>query len=262
MGKEEREYFLFDDGTYRVTSTYEDIYWDYPTEYDGKKISEVIAMNKSKDGTYSAYLFQVRQGELLELPESYKGVPVTSVDASDHELGGECDKVAGIYFPPSITCICSCGFMDWSLTMITIPDTVKEIGSNAFYNCTELRDVRLPKGLTGIKEQTFQYCESLREIELPDTVEYIGDYAFEMCTALREIKLPAALKSVGELAFSECTALNDVVIPAATTEIHESAFQDAKVKRFVVDEKNPVFCVIDGSLYYRSGKIHTKRNEE
>jgi TonB family protein len=74
------------------------------------------------------------------------------------------------------------------LTAITIPDSVKHlgttftvtsIGDQAFANCTSLRYIKIPTSITHIGWRVFKNCPSLRSITIPCSVETIGDYDFE-----------------------------------------------------------------------------------
>lgn len=65
------------------------------------------------------------------------------------------------------------------LTSVTIPDSVANIGSEAFYNCNSLESIVLPEGLTNINELTFYNCSSLNDITIPDNVVRIGSDAFK-----------------------------------------------------------------------------------
>ena len=53
------------------------------------------------------------------------------------------------------------------LTSVQIPDTVTEIGSNAFYNCTSLKSVTIqdnkPSCVKKIGRQAFMFCSELTD---------------------------------------------------------------------------------------------------
>lgn len=255
--KDTSEYTLLEDGTYSVIGFYDDFFWeDYPTEYNGRKVTEVFAVKECLNGEYLLYPMTVREGEVLTFPDTFKGKAITALDASEHELAGECDKVIGIEIPSTIKTLTDSCFSDWSMSVLVIPDTVERIGSCAFYNCTELKDVRLPEQLKIIRDSTFRYCYSLRSIDIPPTVEEIGELAFENCRSLTEITLPPSLIRIGDNVFDE-TPIESLEIPAKTTEIEPNAFTYSNIKRFSVHPENPVFCVIDGNLCYLDGRVHT-----
>ena len=67
-----------------------------------------------------------------------------------------------------------------SLSSISIPDSVNEIGNDAFIK-TGLTRIVLPEGLTCIRAYTFTDCSSLKEVTIPSTVTEIHDFAFDKC---------------------------------------------------------------------------------
>jgi len=66
----------------------------------------------------------------------------------------------------------------------TVPSTVTQIASAAFYNCTEIEEVILPDGLTTIGSSAFYNCQSLESIIIPESVTMVDSYAFEYCPNL------------------------------------------------------------------------------
>lgn len=61
---------------------------------------------------------------------------------------------------------------------VFLPDTVTEIGSQAFENCSSLDMVVSGNGLETIGSDAFAGCDSLTGVEVPDSVTEIGDSAF------------------------------------------------------------------------------------
>ena len=86
---------------------------------------------------------------------------------------------------------------DVSLTTVTIPGTVTNIGDYAFYNCSGLTEVTLSYGLIEIGDEVFSDDNALSRITIPDSVINIGDGAFENCAGLANVffqgNAPAAL---------------------------------------------------------------------
>ena len=64
---------------------------------------------------------------------------------------------------------------------ISIPETVEQIGNDAFYGCKNLKTVTMPGKLTRIGVRAFSECKALTEITIPKSVIYIGEEAFHDC---------------------------------------------------------------------------------
>ena len=67
---------------------------------------------------------------------------------------------------------------------LTMADSVKIIGSLAFYDCEKLETVKLSNNLTNISNQAFTYCRKLREIVIPYRVTWVESDIFYGCTKL------------------------------------------------------------------------------
>jgi hypothetical protein len=66
------------------------------------------------------------------------------------------------------------------LTTINLPLSVETIGANAFLNCSQLKNIVFPEGLTSIGASAFKNC-TLESIVLSDKVTSIGTEAFIGC---------------------------------------------------------------------------------
>ena len=91
---------------------------------------------------------------------------------------------------------------------IYIPDSVVFIGRDAFYGCTKLQKVRLPKTLDSIYECTFSDCKQLSSIVVPENVRTIYVCAFRRCTNLESaVFLNPYKMGVDDAAFLNCDNL-------------------------------------------------------
>lgn len=116
----------------------------------------------------------------------------------------------------------------YALTSVQIPDTVTEIGSNAFYNCTSLKNVTIqdnkPSCVKKIGRQAFMFCSVLSDISILDSVTEIDSEAFHHCEELDTVTIPEGVTSVADGMFSYCYSLHTVTLPDSVTAIEERAF--------------------------------------
>ena len=68
------------------------------------------------------------------------------------------------------------------ITKIEIQGDLKNIGSYAFFGCSNLEEITIPKTVKEIGEYAFEDCSSLKEIRVPGTTT-LDDKAFEACPA-------------------------------------------------------------------------------
>ena len=112
----------------------------------------------------------------------------------------------------------------YSLTNITIPDTMTSIGINAFYYCYSLTSITIPNTVTSIETYAFYGCYSLASITIPNTVTSIGINAFYNCYSLVSVTIPGTVTSIGNGAFYNCYSLDSVTILDGVTSIGNGAF--------------------------------------
>ena len=75
-------------------------------------------------------------------------------------------------------------------SLITIPDSLTEIGSWAFTNCSRLENVAVPDRVTIIHRGTFWDWGFLERVTIAGVVAEIGDCAFASCTWLKNMTIP------------------------------------------------------------------------
>ncbi len=147
-----------------------------------------------------------------------------------------------------------------SLTMITLPPTIKSIGELAFYYCWNLTSINVPASVKSIGEYAFYGCYALSSFSvnssntrysssngvlfnktqdtllvcpnaktgsytIPSTVKHIANSAFENCYSLTAVTLPTSLISTGTYAFAYCSGIfGDLTIPNGVTTLGDGAF--------------------------------------
>lgn len=89
-----------------------------------------------------------------------------------------------------------------SLVSVTIPGSVKSIGSSAFDGCTNLTTVTFTDdGLETIDKSAFYGCKKLSSITIPNTVTKIDSYAFGNCNSLGDFVIPDSVTEFGTYVF-------------------------------------------------------------
>ena len=227
--------------------------------------------------------------EEVEIPEEYKGKPVTAIgERAFYQL--------------------------MKLRRVSIPDSVSSIGDYAFWRCFRLDEFTIPSSITSIGKYAFQYCDGLSSVTIPESVALIGENAFAGCGILTvhcdatekpegwseswrgdtpvawrdipqnqrlefklndsdgtysvvgigkfdgtELEIPETYRdkpvtAIENAAFDNCEKITGVIVPESVTRIGESAFRGCKnLKSINVDAYNTEYSSIDGNLYNESG---------
>lgn len=188
--------------------------------------------------------FNVESGNLQF--ESSGGVLISS-DHSQIYAYPAAKKDTAYTVPYGVTTIpANCFAYCKQLKRIHLPNTLKDIGFEAFFNCG-IDSMTVPNSVKHIQQGAFYACENLKFIKLSDSLEYIGTDCFRSCGLeevviptpianycgnfidcknLKSVKLPEGLTQLGS--FDGCTSLQEINIPQSITEIGRQCFAMCK----------------------------------
>ena len=226
-----------------------------PTVEDNSGLSFKLVSN----GTYGVSAGDAKYLEEIVIPDTHNGKPVTSI--LDNAFEGASN-----------------------LKKITIPNTITNVGNDAFKDCDKLSfneydnalylgnaenpNLILVKAKSGtitrcnvhektavICDKAFNACSDLSTIALSSGIKYIGDAAFKGCSALTEVSLPSGLPYINAETFSGCSKLNKIQIPAAVTTIGLSAFSNCSSLAELTFAKDSTLTTIENSAFYGCKKL-------
>ena len=103
-----------------------------------------------------------------------------------------------------------------------IPNSVVEIGENAFYDCESLETITIPNSVTKIGKSAFNVCSTLSSITLSENLTEIGNWAFDDCNNLKEVICYAPQPpTISKYTFSDISPT--IYVPENTVTIYQNA---------------------------------------
>ena len=150
------------------------------------------------------------------------------VTALEDSVFSNCRNLISIKIPDSVESVGPSTFSG-TAWYDNQPDGVVYAG-NVAYKYKGVMDesavIELRAGTVGITDEAFGNCENMSEIKIPDSVQYIGEGAFYCCTGLEAVDFGNGIKSIGREAFMWCVNLSDIAIPDSVTKIGKDAFSN------------------------------------
>lgn len=142
------------------------------------------------------------------------------------------------------------------VTTVYLPSTIKNINSDAFFDCNGIKVVYMPlienfevadtfpkvekivftNDFEVLPANYFEYTYSLKEVVLPEGLKTISDYAFHQCNLLEKVMIPNSVTTIGEYAFCGCCKLAEITIPSGVTVLENSVFCNTGIKELIIPE--------------------------
>ena len=162
-------------------------------------------------------------------------------------ITGYSGSVSALAIPQTIdghkvVAIGNSAFEGTCLVNVTIPDTVTEIGFDAFSDCKQLSTVQLSNNLVKLGSSAFSNCTSLTSIRIPKSLETVdagtwGEYApFKGCTILSDVELESGMTKIPANLLRDCPGFTTITIPNTVTEIGFCAFAGTNLTSIVIPD--------------------------
>ena len=148
-----------------------------------------------------------RTSGAIEIPSKLGGYNVTSIGT---EVFRNCSGLTGVTIPDTVKTIGTSAFRASGLSVVTLGNGVTTIGNSAFYGCSGLREITIPNSVTTIDNFAFYDCDGLKEVTLPHSVLTIGPSAFADCGELASVTIGRGVTKIGSYAFRYCAQLVSV----------------------------------------------------
>lgn len=135
-------------------------------------------------------------------------------------------KIEGnLVLPSALTFLGTRAFNETTISSVTFPGTLKNIGNYAFYNCPNLSGTLIiPEGVVFIGTAAFTKT-GIEKLELADSVQTISAGAFSTCTKLTSVQIgeqgkgKSQLQTIGSKAFNSDTNITYFYIEACSADV-------------------------------------------
>ena len=165
--------------------------------------------------------------------------------------------VTEVAIPDTITEVGRNAFSGWNGTKITLPSTITKIGDDAFKECYALTSVYYQGDITSWCEITFENYDSnplrfagslyidgslVTEIVIPDTITILGRYTFSGWNGTN-VTMPTSIEQLSNDCFSYCVGLDEISYVGTTAqwaEIRKDGWWDRNTPNYYIRCSNGI----------------------
>lgn len=109
---------------------------------------------------------------------------------------------------------------------LTIPNTVRSIGQQAFHGCTFTGPLVIPNSVTEIGSHAFMDCINFNSLTLSESLSVIEEFTFGICTGFRgDLTIPASVYDVKYNAFYQCGFNGTLTLSPMMWYLQEGSFE-------------------------------------
>ena len=156
----------------------------------------------------------------FSIPSEINGKKVTEIGVNAFY---NCSSLTTVTIPNTVRSIGSSAFSGAAITEIVIPGNIEKVGAEAFIGCKSLASVTIEDGVKELGNVAFAGT-AIKEIVIPDSVTHIGGGLFQYCENLEKVVLSKSITEISNYSLSCCYALKSIVIPEGVKVIGSFAF--------------------------------------
>ena len=167
---------------------------------------------------------EMTENEFLALHEAYKSLESVDMSAASN------------------TTLSDEAFKDcYNLTELKLPASLTKINYMAVAGCKNLQSIDIPASVEEIEQSAFEDCRSIQSITFggapagapgrfnapaasASQLKKIGNWAFYNAHELQHLDIPEGVTEIGDGAFYGCTYLEDMTLPASVQAIGDNCF--------------------------------------
>lgn len=154
-------------------------------------------------------------------------------------------------------------FVGMLFTAVVIPDNVRKIGANTFYECTVLKTVKIPNHITSLPDKMFYKCKKLHTVNLSENLKVIGQSTFYDCDNIVMMNFPKTLEWIRRRAFSNCERLAYISLNSVLDSISYEAFLNCKnLQKVIVTVDTPAKIKNTPNIDASFGSMYKVPNSE
>jgi len=183
--------------------------------------------DSSSDPSWVVWTEYVYTDPVIKVPATAGGLTVVAIDNSALYNS---PAIQTITLPNTIKSIGSWAFAgDSSLTSINIPESVEYIGEAAF-SMSGLSSAYVPAKAAEWGMSLYQGCFNMQNVTFEEGITVIPERIFFYCERLKSVTIPESVHKIDIGAFSACDSLAHINFPSKLDTIAFGAFTEAPLE--------------------------------
>ena len=214
-----------------TTAAWDFMYNGLAYNYDGDGTSVYVTYTSTNSDNYGGSLSNV----VIPAKITLEGNVSYNVTGIGQDAFRRCSNLQSITIPASVKTIGSDAFYDTNIKKLTVSsvdswlktslNSVISTPHEMYVGSSLLTTVTIPSTVTNVGYH-FMGVTSIKSVTIPNSVTEIGYSAFAGCNSLATLNLGSGVKTIGSVAFSGCAALTSVTFPVSLKTLGYRAFDN------------------------------------